>query len=202
MGVPNVLVAAGLSYWSWVGNWQKPQDLADPTVEQAAILASAGADLLMLEMMVDVESLLVSYDAAATTGLPVLAGLSCKPGPDGEMMLLRGGTLSEALDALKGRDVPMLNIMHTEVDDIDACLDIVEAHWSGPISVYAHSARWQGEADKFSITIAPEAHAHHASRWLERGISLVGGWCGLDVDHITALRPLFQAEKSSASATG
>ena len=37
----------------------------------------------------------------------------------------RGGLLSEALDLLKARNVPLVSIMHTEVEYIDACLDVV-----------------------------------------------------------------------------
>ena len=186
-----VLVAGGISYWSWIGNWWAPEDLAGPTAEQTAILADAGADLLMLEMMVDIDSMMVSLDAALATGLPVWVGLSCTPGEGGEIELLRGGTLEDALKALAGRPVPFLNIMHTEVEDIDACLDVVEAHWQGPVGVYAHSAGWQGEEGKFDNTISPAAHAEHARAWLDRGVTMVGGCCGLDVPHIEAMRPLF-----------
>jgi homocysteine S-methyltransferase len=191
MTAPDVLVAGGISYWSWIGNWPAAEDLRASTAEQAGIIADAGADLLILEMMVDLDRMMVSLEAARTSGLPVWIRLSCKPADSGEMMLLRGGPLADALQALAAERIPLLSIMHTEVEDIDACLDVVEAHWTGPVGVYAHSARWQGESNKFDNTISPDAYAAHAKRWMDRGVSLIGGCCGLDVDHIQALRPLF-----------
>lgn len=194
MAAPDVLVAGGISYWSWAGNWAAPGDLTASTEEQASIMAQAGADLLMLEMMVDVDCLLVTLEAAQTTGLPVWVGLSCKPDASGTMNLLRGGPLAEALEAIEGRNVPLVNIMHTESEHIDACLDVVDGHWQGPVGVYAHSARWEGQAARYDVTLSPEDYAAHAKSWLERGVQVLGGCCGLGVEHIKALRPFIQYE--------
>ncbi len=188
--LPDVLVAGGISYWSWAGNWVEPDDLRADAEEQASTMARAGADLLMLEMMVDLESMLGILEAAQSSGLPVWVGLSCRPDETGAMSLLRGGTLAEALRVLDGRNVPLVNIMHTEVDDIDACLEIVNNHWQGPVGVYAHSARWKGQAGIFDNTIPPSDYAVCAKSWLEQGVQIIGGCCGLGVDHIRALKPL------------
>ena len=188
MRAPEVLVAGGLSYWSWAGNWAAPEDLRSDAEEQAAIMAEAGADLLMLEMMVDIDSLLVMLEASQASGLPVWVGLSCQPDASGAMALLRGGSLAAALDAIRDRDVPLVSIMHTEVEHIDACLDVVPGHWSGPLGVYAHSARWVGDACVYDATVTPEDYAALTSSWLDRGVQVIGGCCGLGVDHIKALK--------------
>ena len=125
MEAPDVLVAGGISYWSWSGNWPAPKDLSAGTEEEASIMAEAGADLLMLGMMVDIDSMLVTLDAAQTSGLPVWVGLSCKANGSDAMALLRGGLLADALDAIKDMNVALVCIMHTEVEDIDTCLDVV-----------------------------------------------------------------------------
>ncbi len=190
MRAPEVLVAGGLSYWSWAGNWAAPEDLRSDAEEQAAIMAEAGADLLMLEMMVDIDSLLVVLEASQASGLPVWVGLSCQPDASGAMALLRGGSLAAALDAIKDRNVPLVSIMHTEVEHIDACLDVVPGHWSGPLGVYAHSARWVGDACVYDATVTPEDYAALTSSWLDRGVQVIGGCCGLGVDHIKALKRL------------
>jgi S-methylmethionine-dependent homocysteine/selenocysteine methylase len=107
------------------------------------------------------------------------------------MTLLRGGLLAEALEAIEGRNVPLVSIMHTEVEHIDACLDIVADRWSGPVGVYAHSTRWHDDGRLFESTVSPEDYAAHAKSWLERGVQVIGGCCGLGVDHIKALKGLF-----------
>ena len=120
-------------------------------------MAEAGADLLMLEMTVDIDHMLVMLDAAEKIGLAVWLGLSCKPDEPEVVMLLRGGSLAAALDAITDKSVPLVSIMHTEVEHIDPCLDIVADHWSGPIGVYTHSARWVDDVCYFDVTIPPRA---------------------------------------------
>ena len=191
METSDVLVAGGVSYWSWSGNWPAPNELPTSTVEEASIMAEAGADLLMLEMMVDIDRMVVTLEAAQTSGLPVWVGLSCKPDEFGVMNLMRGGLLAEALDAIKDKNVPLVSIMHSEVEDIDACLDVVVDRWSGPVGVYAHSARWVDDVCFFDVTVSPEDYAAHAKSWLERGVQVIGGCCGLGVDHIKVLKRLF-----------
>ena len=188
MAAPDVLVSGGISYWSFTDNWPEPESLRGSTEEQASVMAEAGADLLMLEMMVDIDSMLVVLEAAQTSGLPVWVGLSCERDNSGAMALLRGGGVADALDALSGLKVPLVNIMHTEVEDIDACLDVVRERWQGPVGVYAHSARWHGHVCIFDSTIQPDAYANHAQTWLRQGAQVIGGCCGLGVDHIKALR--------------
>ena len=188
MASPDVLVSGGISYWSFADSWPEPESLRGSTEEQAAVMAGAGADLLMPEMMVDVDSMPVMHEAAQTSGLPVWVGLSCERDSSGAMKLLRGGRLGDALDAPAGLDVPLVSIMHTEVEDIDACLDVVQERWPGPVGVYAHSARRNGDVCIFDDTVRPESYANHAQSWLRRGVQVIGGCCGMGVDHIKALR--------------
>jgi len=187
-GKPDVLVGGGMSYWSWADKWRAPADLRDDAEKQAAIMAAAGADLLMLEMMSDIDCMLVTLDAALSSGLPVWPGLSCKPDETGVMNLLRGGPLREAVAAIKQRDVPLISIMHTEVDYIAACLDVLDACWDGPVGIYAHSARWVGDVCHFDVTCAPDDYAAHAQTWLDRGVQVIGGCCGMGVAHINCLK--------------
>ena len=142
---PDVLVAGGFSYWSWTGRHPSLAELRTGMTEQAAILAAAGADCLMLEMMVDIDRMLITLEAAEASGLPVWLGVSCRPNDAGVMALYSGEPLAEALAVLDGRAVPLLSIMHSRVGYIDECLEIARANWRGPLGVYAHSARWEDD---------------------------------------------------------
>ncbi len=188
MLAPDVLVAAGISYWSWTGNWLAPESIRSGAEKQVRILAEAGADLLILEMMVDIDSMSVMLEAAQTSGIPVWVGLSCAPDGAGAMALMRGGSLAEALDFLSDRNVPLVSIMHTQVEYVDACLEVVRSKWIGPVGVYAHSAEWDGHVCLFDSTISPQEYASHARSWVTGGVQVVGGCCGLGVAHIEALR--------------
>ncbi len=185
----DVLVAGGITHWSWTGNSPSLEELFDNTAEQARLMAETGADLLMLEMMVDIDRLLVCLEAACKSTLPVWVGLSCRVDSDGTVRLLDGDPLHEALLALEDKKVPLINIMHTAVPEIDACLEIVRTRWSGPVGVYAHTGTFVADANWIDKeAISPEAYADNAKRWLARGVQVIGGCCGIGTGHIDALK--------------
>lgn len=187
MQTPDVLVAGGISHWSWVEH-PSHDELRANIEEQAEIMAAAGADFIMLEMMVNIEKALILLDAAQKTGLPVWVGFSCEVDEEGVVRLWEGATLEEAIEAIQGKNVPLVNIMHTEVKYIDACLDVLQANWSGAIGVYAHSGLYVNPKWFFDGVISPEAYASAAERWLARGVQVIGGCCGIGVEHIEMLK--------------
>ena len=187
MHAMDVLVAGGISNWSWTGNHPKSDELFDSVLLQAQTMSDAGADLLMLEMMVDIERMLVTLDAAQGSGLPVWAGLSCKPDEEGVMCLLKGEKLTDCLAALEDKNIAVINIMHSEVEYIDACLDVLQEHWSGVTGVYAHTGKIIDTKWQFDDTISPNDYALAAKGWLERGVQVIGGCCGIRAEHIGAV---------------
>ncbi|MBN34750.1 MAG: homocysteine methyltransferase [Rhodospirillaceae bacterium] len=187
MNKPDVLVAGGMSYWSWIEKHPPLDALMADATEQAAIMADSGADLLMLEMMVNIDRMLVLLEAGQKTGLPVWVGLSSEPNADGAMCLLGGEPLADAVKALQARGVPLLNVMHTEVRDVDVCLDIVAEHWSGLVGVYAHTGDYHDGTWIFDGIISPGDYAAAAQGWRNRGINLIGGCCGIWPEHIGAI---------------
>jgi len=184
-GRPDVLVAAGISHWSFTDENPPLDELERDAAAQLRILADAGAELVILEMMVDVDRMLRLISAAKTVDLPLWVGFSVggEVGqlPDPNVMTLRDGELlSGGVDALKGHGVDAIHIMHTDVSHIDQCLDVMFDRWSGPIGVYAHS--WPEENP-----ISPVDYAALSVGWLERGVSLIGGCCGTQPEHLTEL---------------
>ncbi|MEM7733389.1 MAG: homocysteine S-methyltransferase family protein [Pseudomonadota bacterium] len=189
-GRDSVLVAGGMSYWSWSGRLTTAEDIGAPAARQAGFMAKAGADLIVLEMMVDIARMEVTLDAALTAGAPVWVGLSCEPDEAGQMCLLNRDPLAQAVAFLKTKPIDVIAIMHTEVEYVAACLDVVRAGWSGPVCVYAHSARWENHKTIFDGTISAKDYADHAAGWVAQGAKIIGGCCGMGVDHIKALRPV------------
>jgi S-methylmethionine-dependent homocysteine/selenocysteine methylase len=188
--MPNVLVAGGITYLSFTSNVPPHDQLQTNIEEQAAILAKAGADLIMLEMMADVEHMLIVLDAAQKSGLPVWVGFSCRVDEQGVVYLRHGPPLIDGIEAIKDKDVPLVSIMHTEVEDIDACLDVLQEYWSGPIGVYAHSGRFEAPNWVFNDTISPEDYASAVKPWLQCGVQVIGGCCGIGVEHIELLKDI------------
>ena len=204
MGRENVLVAGSISHWSFSGRLPSLEELKSGAAEQAAIMRDAGADLIMLEMMIEVPRILAVLEGASSSGLPVWVGLSCAPDADGNMCLqarnadANGRVVGEprqpmipALDALKNYDIPVLSIMHTDVEDIHKCLDILDEHWQGLIGVYAHSGGFVDGRWTFEDTISPENFATAGRSWMDRDVRLIGGCCGIRPDHMQELGKRF-----------
>lgn len=158
--------------------------------EQAEILAEAGADLLIMEMMWDVKYSAPAIRAAVATGLPVWVGFCCRLEDDEVMMFSEKyhGTLTSVLDALIPVGGSVANIMHTEASDVMPALSMLKRRWTGPVGVYAHSGRFVMPRWQFNDVISPEDYLAHAHRWVEAGAQLIGGCCGIGPDHIRLLK--------------
>ncbi|MBV7335054.1 homocysteine S-methyltransferase family protein [Chloroflexi bacterium TSY] len=187
-GQDEVLVAAGISHWDFNDNPPTFEQLRINVEDQAAIMVEAGAELIMLEMMAHIDKMNICIDAAQKTGLPVWVGMSCDLAADGAPKLLHQGTLSEAISALQGRGIPLVSIMHTQVDYVDASLDVLQDEWDGLVGVYAHSGIYRDGKLIFDSVISPEDYAVAVSGWLRRGVNLVGGCCGVGVEHMLHLQ--------------
>lgn len=192
---PHVLVAGGITHWSFTRRIPSYDELSVNVEEQSAIMAAAGADIIMLEMMADIEYMLILLTAAQKSGLPVAVGFSCQVDEQGVVRLLDGPKLSEGIAAIEGKGVPFVNIMHTEVEYVDACLAVLQECWSGPVGVYAHSGEFIAPNWIFDNTISPEDYTAAAKGWLQRGAQLVGGCCGIGIEHISMLKDIVEEKE-------
>ena len=167
--------------------------------EQAEILAEAGADLLMLEMMWDIEYSTAAVRAAVATGLPVWIGFCCRLVPpkggrrndDGSVIMFSDkyqGTLESVLEPMLPLGGSVAHVMHTETAEVLPALAILRDSWPGPVGVYAHSGRFRMPHWQFDGVISPEGYLAEARRWVEAGAQLIGGCCGIGPDHIRLLK--------------
>ena len=190
---PDVLVAGGISYWSFTGNKPSLSELSASVTDQAGIMKNAGADLLMLEMMIDIDRMCVTLEGALASDLPVWVGVTCKIDSQGVVCLRNGEPLSSALESLKTYTIPLISIMHTEVDIITDCLSALNDSWVGSTGVYAHSrgdrvTNHNKHAWDFDGVISPDDYLQASNEWCAQGINALGCCCGLGVEHIKALR--------------
>jgi S-methylmethionine-dependent homocysteine/selenocysteine methylase len=156
--------------------------------EQASALTEAGVDLIALEMITSPSFGAPALAAAAETGLPVWLGLSVELGPDGHVLTLEGPEqgLGALLDALLGPAVSVVAVMHSVIEAVEPSLDVLARHWSGTVGVYAHCGRYLPPEWIFG-DITPGAFASASVSWVDRGVQLVGGCCGIRPEHIRAV---------------
>ena len=159
--------------------------------EQLGELAKGGPDVVVGEMLVRISDTLAVIDAAAELGLPVWVGLSLVRDGDGLYLGIQdrhgGETLQDAMDAIEGKDIAAVFIMHTPVDDTGPGLETVKENWSGTFGAYAHFPR-SASSPSQPDAMAPDKYLEYAKGWSEQGARIIGGCCGTRPDHIRALR--------------
>ncbi len=200
-----VAVAGSMSNnYAWIPDTFSPDPRFLPTREQEAAnfremadaLATAGADLIILEMMADVEQASLLAEAATATGLPVWIGMSCSRLSDGsvaawnvhleEPEAIAGGheaeearPLEPIIDALSAFAPQVMGIMHSTVEAVGLGLDVLDQRWSGPTMVYPESLH--------NRVVGPSEFAEHCLGWVESGVQVIGGCCGTTVEHVRTL---------------
>lgn len=166
--------------------------------EQASLLADAGVDVLLAEMLIDSETAMGLLDACCETELPVWAGVSAMPDRNtGELMTFRqAGKLADLphesfaslLDNLCELPLEFLGVMHTPVEAMDLALTQVAARWTGSRFAYAKTGMGIQHEWEFDNIIPPEDYAEQAMRWIQDyQVKIVGGCCGTRPEHIEAL---------------
>jgi S-methylmethionine-dependent homocysteine/selenocysteine methylase len=150
--------------------------------ELAGLLVELGVDLIAVEMLQDVEHGERALAAALETGLPVWLGVSGRE---------RGGRvvaydfperpLEGVIAALVAMGPTVVNVMHTPLPTIAPAIDLVRAHWAGPLGVYPELG------ENAAAVESPESLVTAARSWVGRGVRLLGGCCGSTPGHIAAL---------------
>jgi homocysteine S-methyltransferase len=166
--------------------------LSEMLREQADMLARAGVDLIVLEMMRDVDYAAGAVDAARATGLPVWVGFSCRRAADGTVRMFSGIRedllFEEVIAPVMAHGGSLLAVMHSEVGDTGPALEVAKRHWKGPLAAYPESGYFTMPNWQFVDVIAPEDLVAHAVDWLRHGAQILGGCCGVGPEHIRLLR--------------
>ncbi len=156
--------------------------------EAAEALADAGADLIILEWICDIERGKRAFEAARATGLTIWVGLSVRRREDGKRTSFRyeEPSAAELVRHWARAPVEALGIMHSSLSDTDLALPLVREAWAGPILVYPQQG-WFEPPHWHFLELRPDDFADAAARWIEAGARIVGGCCGIGPEHIEAL---------------
>ncbi len=157
--------------------------------EQAAALAAAGADALLVETMGDLGEALVALAAATATGLPVVVSLAFGAGRDGDRTPMgqtpeaAAATLAAAGAAAVGANCALTpGRMAGVIERLRAATALPV--WAKPNA----GAPALAEDGSVSWPCAPEEFARQAAALAAAGATFVGGCCGTTPAHVAALR--------------
>ncbi len=196
-GEERITVAGSISpsppRFDWTAYPAKNVEL-DVYRELAGILREGGVDIIVLETMMDDEHSPLAMEAALETGLPVWLGVSCSEHPEsGDVVSFSRQEINfeVPLDTLIPMGPDMVCIMHSEMRTIPRAIEMVRARWEGHLGVYPESGYFERPNWSFVDAISPADLVEEARGWLDSGVKMLGGCCGMGPEHITALRDAF-----------
>ena len=164
-------------------------ELAHAFGELAGILKSSGVDHIMLEMMYEPNRVPLALNAALETGLPVWFGMSARRARDGRAISFdqhQEIPLHDITKLIPKTGVDVAGVMHTGSELISDSLDALRKDFSGPLAAYPDSGFFEMPDWRFVDVISPDRLETFYAEWISHGAQLIGGCCGLTVDHIHA----------------
>lgn len=174
-------------------------DMAGEFRDQAAVLAEAGSDFILLEYVSTVEEATTLVRVAAETGLPVFLGLKHF---DAAGTMASKEDAVDAVHAVEGLPVAAVLDMCSPPEEITAVFPRVRQAFDGPIGAYANIGYWGDSKAPSDATRqwhridvgenSPDRYAEYARGWLAEGAQIIGGCCASGPEHIAALRPLIE----------
>ena len=199
----DILVAGSLSHMCPMAADSASPDLdrrpptevmRDAFHELAFLLRDAGCDLILLEMMYCPKRMPLAFEAALATGLPVWAGFSVRRDEHGEVVSFapeEAIPFRDLLAILEEVAVQAAGVMHSPANIIGEAGRLLRQHYQGPLTAYPDSGYFRMPHWQFEEIIEPGVLVEFARAWVDDGVQVLGGCCGLSPDHIAALRGAF-----------
>jgi 5-methyltetrahydrofolate--homocysteine methyltransferase len=154
---------------------------------QAAALATAGADALLVETMSDIEEARLAAAAAKNTGLPVIVSFAFDSGKNKDRTMM--GATPEAVAAAMveaGADAVGANC-GVGVEYVAPICRRLHAACDLPIWIKPNAGLPKMEGTSVRYGTTGEFFASHYSALRDAGASFLGGCCGSTPDFIRAL---------------
>ena len=171
------------------------EDAREAFKEQMKALVDAGADLLIIETMSDVNELVEAIAAAREVAddLPLIASASFTR----EDVTLLGDTPQDV--ALAGRaagaDVIGMNCSAGPNQLLRVLNQMHGVLEGGMFSVMPNAGWPQQVGDRVMYTATPSYFGDYAVRYQEAGARVIGGCCGTTPEHIAAMHDALQAHR-------
>ena len=168
---------------------------------QGEILVGEGVDLLILETLGSTaRTIKAMVSATGDLGVPVWVSISCVRERDTGAVMLgieesreatyiaeTYGPLAEAVREIMAAGGSAVLMMHSVRDVTEDAVKVMRANWSGPVGAYPNAGYWTRPNWAFVDQVSPDEYLADAGRWVEAGAAIVGGCCGVGVEHIRAL---------------
>ena len=177
------------------------EPLLDHFRAQGAILVEEGVDLLILESLGSTaRTVKAMVSATKDLGVPVWVALSClrdretgavmhgiEESTEASHVAETYAPLVEAVGEVMSVGGSALLMMHSVRDVTEDAVRVLRAAYPGPVGAYPNAGYWTRPNWTFVDQVSPEVYLADARRWVEAGAVIVGGCCGVGVEHIRAV---------------
>ena len=171
--------------------------------EMAETLATAGVDLIVMEMMFDIDRASRAVAAAVETGLPVWIGTSCSLLADGSVgawnkhmeepadrfapsdVEQESKSFAPVIEAMMSFEPQVMGIMHSTIETMGPGLKALFDRWHGPVMAYPETSSQIRRGVGHSIE--PAVFAGHCRDLVQGGVQIIGGCCGTTIEHIRVM---------------
>ncbi len=170
-------------------------DCLETYTEQACALKEGGADLIIIETMMDIKEMKAAIIAAKSTGLPVVATMTFD-----ETMRSVLGTPPESfaiMAASLGVDAIGANCS-LGIDGILSAIEAMAEVTAVPFIAQPNAGLPVMVGEKTVFPATPEEMASYVPRLVSAGVRILGGCCGTGSEHIEAMGAAFKALKPVA----
>ena len=175
----------------------EPAEVAASFERQVGALAEAGADLIIVETMIDLAEARLAVDAAKrlAAAIPVVATMTFDATPRGFFTTM-GTTIAQAAAGLAdaGADLVGSNCGNGIARMVEIARELAR-HTRLPIAIQANAGLPEYREGRVVYPETPEEFAAGARELLALGVRLIGGCCGSGPEHIRAIRRVVDRER-------
>ena len=161
--------------------------------EQAAALAEAGVDFLLVETMYDVrESLAALEGCRSACDRPVIVTMTFMETPFGFRTLM-GDAAEEVLPLLERRGADAVGANCTlDSAGMIRLARLIRPLVSAPLLIQPNAGQPQTTGERVTYPETPEVFAKRAAELAGLGVEMIGGCCGTTPAHIAAVQDRFR----------
>ncbi len=177
------------------------ESITDHVQAQAEILVDEGVDLLILETLGSTtRTIKAMVSATKDLGVPVWVSISCVRDRETDAVMFGikesskatdqaevYGPLAQAVGEIMSVGGSAVLVMHSVRDVTEDAVRVMRRTYSGPVGAYPNAGYWARPNWAFVDQVSPDEYLADARRWVEAGAAIVGGCCGVGVEHIRAL---------------
>ena len=166
-------------------NEELAQSLKEAFGQQTKALAGAGVDFLLLETFTNSAELHIAIEAAAVTGLPIVAQMTCTE----QFETFFGTPIEKAIAEIAAQEAVVavgLNCSLGPSDMLEGLRRLREVT-DKPISIQPNAGLPRRVEGRTLYMCTPEYMAEYAKRFFENGARIIGGCCGTTPAHITEI---------------